>query len=333
MNYLLRVMAVVLSLFSSTGFADEGARTLCVYDPLGKNGPVYQLSKDYSALMLESGFKLTLRAYIDEKIALDEFKAKQCDAIFATGNRLRPFNRVSATFEAMGAVPNQQTAGDVLNVFLHPKVATLLRSGEYEVGGLLPVGPVYLFLNDRTKSNLDDWSGQRIATLDYDKPSRALVDELGAKLVPANSASFAAKFNNRSVDAAFAPILAYQPLDLFQGLAEKGGIIKYNFAFLDFQIVFRHARFQPAFGAASRKALAGFLPRTIASVKKAEAQVDPKYWITPSKKQQELLANVLRDVRLSLRDKGVYDKTMLTLMRKIRCQQRPEAAECVERLE
>ena len=42
---------------------------------------------------------------------------------------------------------------------------------------------------------------------------------------------------------------------------------------------------------------------------------------------------MLRDVRIKLRDEGVYDGKMLKLMRKLRCKNNPVAAECVEKLE
>ena len=51
------------------------------------------------------GVDFRLRAYTDEKIAIDDFKAQQCDAVLMTGARARPFNKFAATIEAIGAVP------------------------------------------------------------------------------------------------------------------------------------------------------------------------------------------------------------------------------------
>ncbi len=54
---------------------------------------------------LKEGIKLKLRAYSDEKVAAEDFKAGQCDAVLLTGTRARKFNRFNGTLEAMGAVP------------------------------------------------------------------------------------------------------------------------------------------------------------------------------------------------------------------------------------
>ena len=68
-------------------------------------------------------------------------------------------------------------------------------------------------------------------------------------------------------------------------------------------------------------------------IDKDTAEIDPKYWVDLSKDDHDKYNQMLRNVRISLRDEGVYDANMLRLMRKLRCAETPAAAECVEKLE
>jgi len=49
--------------------------------------------------------------------------------------------------------------------------------------------------------------------------------------------------------------------------------------------------------------------------------------------EQEEYDRLLRKSRISLRDEGIYDKTMMRLLRSIRCKANPSKAECTEKLE
>lgn len=66
---------------------------LCVFDLLGTAGDMFNASKDYALAMQSAGFGVTLKAYVDERVAIEDFKAGQCDAVLATSFRTRAFNR------------------------------------------------------------------------------------------------------------------------------------------------------------------------------------------------------------------------------------------------
>lgn len=308
-------------------------RTFCVYDPLGANGSLYGMSKDYGTMALEWGVDFHLRAYTDEKIAVDDFKAEQCDAVLMTGARARPFNKFTATVEAIGAVPSDKVMHDLVNTISSPKAAKFMVEGRYEVGGMLPAGPIYLFVRDRKVDSVEELSGKRIATFEYDEPSIKLVNHVGASVVPANSANFSGKFNNGSVDAAYAPAVAYKPLEMYKGLGDKGGILNFNLAYLDFQIILHKDRFPQGFGQKSREKVASVFDRMTSYIAQDTAGIDKKYWITMAQADQDKYNLMLRNVRIALREEGVYDANMLRLMRKLRCTENPAAAECTEKLE
>lgn len=307
--------------------------SICVFDPLGANGSLFNTMKDYRTVAFDWGVDLEPRAYTDEKIAVDDFKAGQCDAALVTGARARPFNKFTSTIEAIGAISDEKMLRKLLATISSPKAAKYMREGQYEVAGIMPAGPIYLFTRDKTIDTVEELSGKRIATIDYDAPSIFMVNHIGASMVPSNSANFSGKFNNGSVDVAYAPAVAYKPLELYKGLEENGGILRFVLAYMDFQILIRADKFPKGFAQSSRSKVASYFDKVNEFVEKETKEIDPKYWIDLSDEAKHQYGGMLRDVRVKLRDQGVYDGKMLKLMRKLRCKTNPAAAECVEKLE
>lgn len=335
----MRLFFLVALLLPSLVFAQAPKKealpklSICVFDPLGANGTLFGTMKDFRTIAFEWGADLQPRPYTDEKIAVDDFKAGQCDAALVTGARARPFNKFAATIEAIGAIPDEKMLRTLLATISSPKAAKYMREGQYEVAGIMPAGPIYLFTRDKSIDTVEELSGKRIATIDYDQPSIFLVNHIGASMVPSNSANFSGKFNNGSVDVAYAPAVAYKPLELYKGLSDNGGILRFVLAYMDFQIIIRADKFPEGFAQKSRTKVAEYFDRVNEFVEKETQEIDPKYWIDLSEDAKQQYGEMLRDVRIKLRDQGVYDGKMLKLMRKLRCKTNPAAAECVEKLE
>ncbi len=308
-------------------------RTFCVYDPLGANGSLFGMMKDYRTEALNWGVNFHLRAYTDEKIAIDDFKAQQCEAVLMTGARARPFNKFAATVEAIGAVPTNTVMHNLIEVVSSPKAAKYMVEGRYEVAGIMPAGPIYLFVRDRKVDSVEKLSGKRIATFEYDEPSIKLVNHIGASVVPSNSANFSGKFNNGSVDVAYAPAVAYKPLEMYKGLTNNGGVVRFNLAYLDFQMIIYKDKFPAEFGQKSRLRIAKEFDRFIEFIDRDTAEIEAKYWMELKPDNVVKYNEMLRSVRLMLRDEGVYDSRMLRIIRQLRCKETPAAAECAEQVE
>lgn len=307
--------------------------SICVFDPLGANGTLFNTMKDYRNLAFEWGVDLEPKAYTDEKIALDDFKAGQCDAVLVTGSRARPFNKFSASMEAVGAISSKKMLRMLLATISTPKAAKYMNEGAYEIAGIMPAGPVYLFTRDRTIDTFEEFSGKRIATIDYDEPSIFLVNYVGASMVPSNSTNFSGKFNNGSVDIAYAPAVAYKPFELYKGLQNNGGILRFPLAYLNLQIIIKRDKFPEGFAQKSRSAIATYFDRVDEFIKQETESIEEKYWVDLSEEDAATYRGMLREVRIKLRDQGVYDASMLKLMRTLRCRETPTAAECAEKLE
>lgn len=330
---MLRFVFVLLLSASALSHGEVQKKTFCVFDPLGASGSIFGMMKDYKTAALAWGVDFHLRAYTDEKIAIDDFKAQQCDAVLMTGARARPFNKFAASIEAIGAVPSHKIMQQAVNAISSPKAAKLMVEGRYEVAGMLPAGPIYLFVRDRNVNTVEALSGKKIATFEYDEPSIKMVNHVGASVVPSNSANFSGKFNNGSVDVAYAPAVAYKPLEMYKGLADNGAVIRFNLAYLDFQMIIYQDKFAADFGQKSREYIASIFDHALGFVEKDTAEIEAKYWLELTPADIAKYNELLRSVRLTLREEGVYDPRMLTLLRRLRCAETPAAAECVEQLE
>jgi hypothetical protein len=334
----IHVALLVVALVAAAGPQPAAAaapvsRKICVYDPSGANGDAFNAMKDYQAAALAWGVKLTLEPYTDEKTAAEDFKAGKCDAALLTGVRARAFNKFTGSLEAMGAVPSYAELHTVIALLASPKAASRMRSGEFDTVGIFPAGAVYLYLRNRKLKDVGDLAGKRIATLAFDQAAVTMVNRAGASLVPADIGTFSGMFNNGSVDVCYAPATAYQPLELQKGLAKKGGIARYPLAQLTLQLLARVGRFPDGFGNASRQYAANHFNQLLSLVKRAEKAVPAHYWIDITGKARTRYDNLFRDVRIKLRNEGVYDATMLTLLRRVRCRQDPARAECAQKEE
>ena len=200
-------------------------KSLCIYDPAGKDGALFGVMKEYQLEALNLGVKFKLVPQTNEKTAADEFRAKQCDAVMITGTRARPFHKLGGTFEAMGALPTYKLLRKAIKAFSKKKAAKFMKSGEYENAGIFPAGAVYLFVNDKSLNSVEALAGKRLATLTFDEAAKTMVDKVGASMVAADVSTFHSMFNNGAVDACYSPAFGYQALELFKGIGDKGGVI------------------------------------------------------------------------------------------------------------
>jgi len=102
---------------------------------------------------------------------------------------------------------------------------------------------------------------------------------------------------------------------------------------MNFQIIVRPDRFPEGYGQKVRDYTATRYEEAYKLVEVAEAEIKQEYWVRPSVENLEGYTKMLRDVRISLRDEGVYDAKALRLMRKVRCKNNPTNSECAEKRE
>ena len=328
------LVTICLLLAGTQAQATNAARTLCVYDPSGANGDAFNLAKDYRDAAVSWGVTFNLKPYTDERTAVEDFKAHQCQAVLLTGVRARAFNRFSGSVEALGALSNYNQLKTVVTHLAAPAARKLMQQGEYETAGVFPAGAVYLFVKQRSINTVGALAGRRLATLDFDEAARAMVHEVGASMVTADIGTFAPMFNNGSVDACYAPAMAYGPLELKKGLGTQGGVIRFPLSQLTLQVLIRSADMPANFADESRRYSAAQVPRLIKMIQSADDGIPANFWIDIPKADLKRYDDMFTKVRIKLRgDAHVYDKTMLTLLRRVRCKESSDRAECANSAE
>jgi hypothetical protein len=325
---VVRIIFAICFLPLFVAIPEARAQIFCVFDPMGTQGQVFAIAKDYQFTARTWGVNLELKAYTDEKIAAEDCKAGQCDGVAITGLRARQFNQFTGSIDAVGAIPDYTTLRKVIELMASPKLAKYMVNGPYEVVGIVPIGAAYPFVNDRRINTLDKAAGKKIAVMEWDKTQAILVQQIGAQPVASDITNFGGKFNNGQVDIIVAPIIVYQPLELYRGLGTKGGIARFPVAQLTGQILIRHEKFPAGFGQRGREFALEQIGRAFGMIRNEERAVKPAYWMHVPLSDRPGYTKLMRTARIQLTKDGFYDKRMMSVLKRFRCSQYPEDAEC-----
>lgn len=333
---LRALLALALSL--GTAAAQAALPTLCVWDPVGRGGKLFGVARSYSWAMEAKGFKIDLKAYSDEGVAVEDFKVGQCDALVATSMRTRTWVSLPTALDYGGAATivkdgkvdidaSYQVIGQALRALATPQADRLVVEGNREVAGIVPIGATYLMVRERDmlKRRL---AGTRMPAFDNDKLQLYLIAKAGGVPVAANSRTFGTMFNNGNLDVVFAPALAYQALELHKGIGTRGGVSRFPVTFTSLQIVINRNKFPQGFGRASRQYWAEQFKLMTIAARKAEAAIPPEQWVDFDDKDGASFVALQRDSRLEAGKKGYFNKVGLSFMKRVRCQVYPDATEC-----
>jgi len=305
--------------------------TMCAFMLLGEAGPEYQALIDYKTQALGWGVDLTLKTYMNERVAMEELKAGVCDIANMTSIQARNFNRFTGTLDAPGAMPTYEHLKIVLSTLAKPSAAKYMRVGEYEIIGIQAAGAVFLFTNDRSVSSLAQLAGKKITILDSMPEMRQLVIDLGMTPVSSTLTNMFQKFNNRAADITAGPAIVYDMMELEKGLSPDGGILDRPLVQANIQFVARWEKLPEGFAQKSREFFAANFEQSLKIIRNAENNIPKKWWIPLPEKNEEEYNSLIRAVRLSFRDAGIYEPKTLTLLRKVRCKVDATRAECTSK--
>lgn len=312
---------------------------LCVFDPSGTVGDAWRAATDHRLEMQQHGVDLVTQPYTNERVAVEDYRTGRCDALMATALRTRSFHGMAAALDSMGAatvVKGDRVDVDAsfevvrrfVEVLSEPKAAEMMVSGEHEVAGVLPMGAAYVFSRDRGLNVLAGLQGRKVATLDHDQAQAELVRRLGGTPVSADTLNFGAMFNNGHVEVLIAPTIAYKPLELQRGLGTQGGVSRFPLTIYTYQLVLRRSAVPAGFAQRSRSYMAQNFDVAIASLRLADRGVPAAYWVDVPAASVQPAISLLREVRQTMAQQGVYDPKGLRLAKRLRCEQAPGAAEC-----
>jgi hypothetical protein len=308
-------------------------RTICIFDPIGRSGPIFQAALDEKPLADSFGVNLNMVPYTDESIAVADLKAGHCDAALISGMRARVFNVFTGTTDAIGAITTDQEMHTLLYVLSRPALAQYMVQGPFVTLGIAQGGAAYVFVDDRRINTLGKAAGKKVAVLGYDPVQAEMVARIGATPVPSSMISAPNKFNNHVVDVLPAPLIAYNALELYKGMTPNGGIIDYPLAQITMQLIGWRFKIPNVIGQLTREIFFQNYNRIQTALGSETKNIPKHWWIEiPAKDKQEYQV-MMEQARLALKDKGYYSAKMLSIEQKIRCKYNPDNSECTSQQE
>jgi hypothetical protein len=323
-QYASMLLGVAMGLGASTA----QAQTVCVFDPMGAAGEGFAIMKDFALMAKGTGVELKLLPYSDEPQALEDYKAGKCQAVTLTDFTARQFNSYTGSLNAIGGITNNAMARVVIGLMGNPKLDAEMVSGQHEVAGVFPIGAGYIIVNNREINSLAKAQGVRFGVIDSDQAQYEMIKKVGAKPVPINIGNMGTKFNSKQVDAMGAPAIAVTAFELHKGMGDKGAIFRFPVTFVSMNLIVNDKAFPPTFGAKGRRWFASQTNRMMDVVNRLEKAVPEKYWAELSSNDKVGYIRLMREMRIELINKGVYNKKMTSLLKKVRCQQDPTNFEC-----
>lgn len=300
----------------------------CIWDPVGSTGPFINFLKQTKLKAIAWQVELQLEAYTDEKVALNDFIAGMCDAVFLTNVLARELVPSTSAFGAPGAIRSLEELKSLSATLNSPKAKDFVSNGAYEVSGLFPIGEIYTFVRDKSDVRISSISGKKVSILNGDVASTRFAKVVGASPVHTSLATWGGQFNNGNVDVMFAPALAYNTFELYKGLGEKGGIIDFNILYAVMQMVVNTERVPAEFASQMRQHALSRFDELENTVKQAKSEIPQHYWVKLDAATQLEYENLSREIRLVLRDENAYDSKAISLLWKIRCKFNPSSTEC-----
>ena len=327
-TFMMAMTALLLSVSAGLQAATLKPVKFCIWDPVGKTGPFSTFLQQAKPAAMAWGVDLQLESYGDEKVAANDFKSGLCDAVFLTNILAKDFIPFAAAFGAPGGLRSLEEVKILAASLNSPKVMELIKTPEYELSGLFPIGEIYFYLKDRTVTKASQLGGKKIIILNGDLPSTKFTEIVGGSPVHASLATWSGQFNNGNIDVMFAPTLAYNTFELYQGLGEAGGIVRYNILYYCMNMLVKNSQVPEGFAKQMRDHTLSRFNELESIVKKSDAEVPSKYWVELPDEEKLAYEEMNKRVRLELRDEGKYDPKAVTLLWKIRCKVNPSAKEC-----
>jgi Solute-binding protein AdeT 1/2 len=323
-------LIILVYFFSVTAMAANiEKKSVCTWDPVGKNGPVIAFFSELIPTALSWGLELNFIPYEDENLVAQDLKDGKCDIGIVTAILSRDFVQFAGTLDAIGGITSERKLRKTLAALSSPKASDLMSDNNYEVVASLPVGSMFAFVNDKKIKGIDNFKGKTLAVLNGDIQTKMFAELSGAKPILVNLSNFSEHFNNGTLDIVLMPALAYNTFELYKGLGDKGGILDIRLFYGMLQAVAVKSSFSEGFGVKMRRYIVNKLNTITNMIDNAENQIPKKYWIKTSQETKDELEGFYKNIRLTLKVNEKFDARALSLLWKIRCLASPDREECV----
>lgn len=321
------------TLLSSEMTGGKLPRTFCIWDPIGKAGPIATAAKDQVLRSLHYGMQLTIDVFQNEQEMVDTFVSKKaCDAILVRGATAQRFNRFLATTEAPGALPDRQHLQLLAQVLAKPEIAEHMTNAQYTALGLVTIGYSRLYADSAEKASLNSLDGKSVSVADTDTGFVRLVDTLRGRTRTADMPATVQTFTNELTEFMIAPDISYLAMANGRTGEETRGLAM-PLGQSTLQLIGHSDRFPPGLAQILREDFLFKFNSYARMLDKELGNIPTSFWINPSSADMATLNENAQKIRLTLRNEGYYDPVMLRLARKIRCRFSPDENECKNPIE
>ncbi len=301
----------------------QAKQNVCVFDLLGKAGESFKLMEEWALASKTWGADVNVIAYQSEERVESDFKSNKCDAAAMTTMRSREYNKFGGSIDALGGVTNNAIAQKAILYALDKRNAKRLVSTkdgvEYELVGISPIGIAYIFVRDRSINTVEKAKGKKFAYLSYDIAQKIAVERMGLLGEPSDISNFVKRFNTGEADIIASPAYAFKPLEIYKGLGSTGAMFNYPVVNVTADLIIKKDKFPANFGIPSREWFARRAPRTFKTIERMEAEIPAKYKLDISKEDALRYQKLLRDGRIELTKRGIYDPEMMAVLKRARC--------------
>lgn len=329
MFYVRLVSCVWLIQFTVSAYALTPT-TMCIWDPTGNQGPVYSFFFDLRVKALSWGVDLEKRTYESELEALELLERGECDVSVVTAILARDYVTFGGSLDAIGAVRSQAQLELLLATLNSPKLRPALQQGKYEISAVLPVGPMYAFVNDKRIKGLREFKEKTISALNSDVQTRKLAEVSGAFPLNTTISNFSELFKKGKVDIVLMPAIAYTAFELEQGMRDRGGIIDIRFFNGMLQAISNKEKVKDDFSIRMRQYMYEKSHDIFKLIQNAEQAIPERYWIKSDSNAKAELEALFKNIRLELMVEDLLDRRALNLLWRIRCKYDQRHPECTK---
>ena len=183
-------------------------------------------------------------------------------------------------------------------------------------------------MRDKNINSIEKAAGKKFAVLGYDDAQKIMVQRVGAQAVISDVSNFVAKFNNGQVDMVGAPAYAYKPLEIYKGLGNHGAMFNFPVLQVTADFVIRPEQFPAGFGQKSGDWFVKNLPKAMSMINRLEGEIPAKYKMNLSAEDKTKYQKMLRDGRMDMTKRGIYDPAMMSVLKRARCSVEKTNFEC-----
>lgn len=328
MNLLCRLIYSVLLLVASLEARALTPVTMCIWDPTGNQGPVYSIFFDLRVKALSWGIDIEMPAFESEIEALDLLEKGECDVAVVTAILARNYVSFGGTLDAIGAVRSQKQLRLLLSTINSPKLRPALQQDQYEISAVIPVGPMYAFVNDKKINGLSKFRDKRISALNGDVQAKKLARVSEAYALDTKLSNFADLFKQGEIDIVLMPAIAYTAFELEHAMGNDGGVIDIRFFNGMLQAISNKDKVGAEFSINMRRYMLGKVEHIFKLIDTAEKEIPKRYWIKTDDERKAELEELFKNIRLELMVENKLDRRALNLLWRIRCKAESWHPEC-----